>query len=103
MVLSGEAPDSQTRLWCAGLPLESTRDLTDLERRYLRKAALHELSLFALLSLSAAAWTAAILKLGPAVDRADHLGEGLGIIVFFGWILLFAVQVASANDAFRHW
>jgi len=103
MALPAEDLDPQTRLWCAGLPLESTRELSELERRYLRLAAWCELGVFTLLSIATLAWTAGVLVLGAVMDRADRLTPGLGIMVFFVWILALAVQLASANDAFRGW
>jgi len=100
---SPEELDSQTRWWCAGLPLEERRPLADLERTLLSRAARRALGRFTLSALAALAWLGGVFPLGDAMGRADRLTESAGIAVYFGWMLGLGLWLAWTNDAFRAW
>jgi hypothetical protein len=103
MTLSAHDLDSQTRLWCAGLPLGDTRDLNDLERGFLREAARRELLRTTLLAAAALAWLVAPFVLGvPSALNFEALPDGVALAAL-GWFAFLAVLVLWERDAFRDW
>ena len=103
MALTAHDPDTQTRLWCAGLPLEETRELNEVERGFLREAARREFLRTTLLAGVAIAWLVAPFALGvPSGLDFEALPDGVALAAL-GWFAFLGALVLWARDAFREW